>query len=162
MNSNNITTSNKVQARATTSSSAALIGYSSASHHLFPAELRQHLHECVALSQNRLLKNEESARSLLHAVHISPHASLQDWYNVGTVYENAALLLMKKRHKSLREILDAINDIELAKEIFGFLLNSPGVTNYQQQVPIEKRYVQAHWNMCTVRQKNSFFFNENV
>ena len=114
------------------------------------ADKHQYFHECIALTQNRMLKNEESARSLLHAIHMSPHASIQDWYNVAVVYESAAIVAMKKKQKTVRETIAAIDNIELAKCIFDFLLKNPAVLSYQQQMPIETRYVQAHWNMCTV------------
>jgi tetratricopeptide (TPR) repeat protein len=114
------------------------------------AESRQYLLEGVALAQTKLLKNEEAFKSLLRALHLSPHSALQDWFNVAVVSEAVASVLNAKIvQRTATEINDAMEYLKLSISIFGFLMSSIS-NHYLQQVMIDKTAVQKHLNLCMV------------
>jgi RNA polymerase-associated protein CTR9 len=107
-----------------------------------------YLSECVAFSQLQHGRHEDALRSVQRATHMNP-SDIKIWFNMAVVAESAAKIMVTKRtQKSVVEILEAVQDINLAIKIFSFVkLNHHLV---KQGTGVRVSSAEKHLGSCEV------------
>lgn len=78
--------------------------------------------ESVAYAQFKHGRHEDSLRSLLRSMHQEPHVStLRTLYNIAVVRYALATAIMQKAGKTVKTILNATSELELAQKLFEYL-----------------------------------------
>lgn len=107
-----------------------------------------YLSECVAFSQLQHGRHEDALRSMQRAVHMSP-SDIKMWFNMAVVAERAANVVVSKRtQKSVIEITEAIQDVNLASKIYLFVKVNHHLV--KQGTGVRVSSAEKHLSSCEV------------
>jgi len=109
--------------------------------------------ECMAFAQYSHGRHEDSLKSLLRALHQEPTGcGLRAWYNIAVVRASLATTIKDHQKKTVRNIMDAMNELAKAQKLFSHLASFKTVPGGKGQM-FDLKGAAGHEKFCINSQR---------